>query len=237
MRIRDSFKIPGQIWATTVKMFVEIGLWALTRKVLSYIVEKIFWYNTYYLVDSYLQEMVPEPEAHIPQFDSITYHFVSSNDEADELAAHFEDFRHYNVNSRKRLDKGAVALCIYIDNEVGHVTWLAYSKEAMRTLNDTPFQVDFDNGEMYTGGDITAVKYRNKGLKRYASNVRNEYLKAQGIINKKGLVKTGNRVSQRALEKLDLGNIYYARARYIKLFGWKHWKESPIASFSRSDQQ
>jgi len=236
MQVRKLLQGPGQVWATTVKLFGEEGLWALTRKVLSYTVEKLFWYDTYYLLDSYLQEMAPEPEAHIPQFDSITYHFVRSNDEADELAVHFEDCRHYSVNSRKRLDKGAEALCIYIDNEVGHVTWSAFSKEAMQTLNDTPFKVDFDNGEIYTGGDITAVKYRNKGLKRYASNLRNEYLKERGIINKKGLVKTGNRVSQHIIEKPDLANRYNARACYIRILGWKLWKVTPMDSPPKPDR-
>ena len=221
---------PGQVWATTVKMLRKEGLWALTRKVLSYIVEKIFWYETYYLLDSYLQEMTPEPEAHLPRLDNVTYRFVYSNDEADELAAQFEDFRHYSVNSRKRLDKGAEALCIYIDNEVGHVTWSAFSKEAMQTLNDTPYEVDFENGEIYTGGDITAAKYRNKGLKRYASNLRNEYLKERGVINKKGVVKTSNRISQHIIEKPDLANRYRARARFINILGWKIWKVTPIDS-------
>jgi len=199
---------------------------SLLRKTFSTITEKILWFQTYYVVESNIQELFPDPASNQPGINNLSHRLIHSNQEADKIAACYEDFRSYFMNSKQRLNDGAIAQCLYIDKEVGHITWIALSESAKKSFNDLPYKVDFNNKEMCIGGDLTIPKHRKKGLAKYATHIRNQYLKDKGIIKKITVIKTGNMIPLRVA--VSIGNRVIAKAYYVRLLGFKIWKEVPV---------
>ena len=152
---------------------------------------------------------------------------ISSNKEADQLAAETGyDFRKHYGNSRIGLDRGAVAFCVFIDNEIAHIGWLAMNKEAKNTFDPTPYYVDFANGEACTGGTFTVQQHRGKGLMAYVYRKRFEYLRDKGITKSRNAVTVDNVISQKVHARFHPE--ICAKARYIKILWWTYWKEIPL---------
>ena len=168
----------------------------------------------------------------LPKIMNFTFNIVSSNEEADALATSTGiDFRKQFVNSWKRLEKGAIAFCIFIDGEAAHTGWVALNKEAKKSVDSLPFKVDFENGEACTGATITLTKYRGKGLMVYGYFKRFEFLWEKGVKISRNSVDVKNIASQRAHAKFN--HKIYARARYMKILRWKFWKEVPVPQIER----
>jgi hypothetical protein len=83
----------------------------------------------------------------MPKIDDFALKIVSTNEEADELEAQGLEFRSQVLNARKRLDKGAIAFCIFVGKELANVSWVAMTLEAKNSLGQPPFRVDFSNNE------------------------------------------------------------------------------------------
>ena len=98
------------------------GLRALLGRAYRLLVRRYFEYSTYYLYAK------PVPRAEevngaqpIPGADRVMPRLVSSNEEVDELEAQGFEFRSHVPNARERLDKGAVATCVFVGKELGHI--------------------------------------------------------------------------------------------------------------------
>ena len=123
----------------TMKTISRIeGFPALFRRGLAFLADYIFVYKTYYLSELSLESEGLDASDFVPDIPDLTYHFVTSNEQADELATQFEDFRSYHINDRQRLDKGAIALCLFIGRELAHITWMATTESAKETFNVIP---------------------------------------------------------------------------------------------------
>jgi len=150
---------------------------------------------------------------------------VATKQQADELAGSFKLDSHLLAAGRK-LDKGAVAFCVFIDGELAHIAWLAMSQAAKDSFDSSPYRVDFAAEQACTGGTWTNPKYRGGGLMVYGYFKRFEFLRERGVKTSRNGVEVGNIVSQKAHARF--GPKVYAKARYLKIFGWKSWKETPI---------
>ena len=95
----------------------------------------------------------------MPRIRDFIFKVVASNQQADELAADGLDFRSHIINARQRLDKGAIAFCVFINSELAHISWLAVSEQAMKTFNTLPYQVDFSSNEASVLGAETNPEY------------------------------------------------------------------------------
>jgi len=207
----------------------EDGFTTLLKRGSSFLVEKVFWVDTYYLLERYMTAHAIDPEEYRPDIPSLTHAFIKSNKEADELVENgFLDFRFHFINAGERLEKGAIALCIYCDKEPAHIAWIATTRDAQKTFNNIPFRVDFARNEVCTGGALTLPAYRKKGIKNYASFTRDKYFRDNGIVATRSVVKASNIVSMRASG--GYGTKIYGRARYTKILWWRHWKEIPLDS-------
>ncbi len=188
----------------------------------------VFHSGYYYLQKVELNPLREMNEADfLPRFEDFTFRIIRTNEEADELAiALGHDLRERFVDARKRLDKGAIAFCAFVNGEIANVGWMAVTEQAKNTLYDVPLRVDFSNSECYIGSMATVPKYRGMGLMSYTSYRMYQFRKENGIRTARYTISVNNIASREAAGKLapDI----YARGRHIRFLWWKYWKETPL---------
>jgi hypothetical protein len=184
----------------------------------------IFQYRYFYV---YEHELVDLDESDFtPRLHGYSVKIISNNNEADDIATKKYDFRLHYQDARKALDSGAVAFCIFANEELAHIGWIAMNKRAKKYVDPLPFHVDFCNYEAVTGGTKTNPKYRGKGLMNYGYYLRFNYLKKHGIKIARNAVKENNIPSHKSHQKFKYR--ITAKARYLKILSWVSWKETPV---------
>jgi len=162
----------------------------------------------------------------MPKIDKFTIKIVSTNKEADELEAEGLEFRSQVANARKRLEKGAIALCIFVERELANIGWAATTEEARLILGAPPIKVNFANNEYVAAGWRTNPKFRGKGLGTYAVLKKQSYLWEMGKVVERVVINKDNIASQTSYAKF--GPKLYAEARYLKILWWIWWREKPL---------
>ena len=210
------------------QIFQTEGLIFLLRRVLEFF--RVFQYGTYYLSENHSSEVLKgETEADcMPKIQNFTSRIVSTNQQADELEAEGLEFRSQVTNARKKLDNGAVALCIFVEQELAHIGWIAMTEEAKKMVDPLPYRVDFANNEACVAGLWTHPKYRRTGLRTYCAFKRHQFMLERGIVTDRGSIAASNIASQGGAAKM--GAKIYAEARYLRILWWKSWKEKPLAA-------
>ncbi len=135
------------------------------------------------------------------------------------------EFRSKVPNAKKRLDKGAMAFCIFVGKELGSVGWAATTQEAKDSLSEPPFVVGFSNNEACVGGLWTNPKYRRMGLRRYGSAKRRRFMLEKGIVRHRGAIPKWNIASQRSV---TFAPDIHGEGRYFRFLWWQSWKEKPL---------
>ena len=163
-----------------------------------------------------------------PAVDLLEVRTVESLDDVARLLADgFEDPRAQVRPMERRLAAGAFAVCAFVDKRFAYIGWVATSANAKRSFDQLPYHVAFDRGEGATGGAWTVPGFRGLGLYRYV------FGRELGLLRRKGRtvccnsISIGNIASQR-------GQAFYearvcARARAIRILGFKKWSESPMS--------
>jgi hypothetical protein len=146
-------------------------------------------------------------------------------EQAEELSRSGMSIFSYSPEFRKRLQKGLIAFCIFIGNELAHISWIALNEKTKNIMHSYPYKVDFADSQAAIGGVITYPKYRHKNLMSYGYFKRQEYLKHMGI---KTTINISN-VNAIAPQKIHIkyGASKVSRAKYIRLLYWQYWKEIP----------
>jgi hypothetical protein len=204
------------------------GLLPLLGRGLVFLVGRFFRYENYYLYEHTLKER--NEADFLPRIQDFTFKIVSTNPQADELVATGLDFGSHHPNERRGLEKGGVAFCFFIDGKLAHIGWVAMNEEAKNSFDSLPYRVNFSNKQGCTGGTWSHPKYRGWGLMVYGYFKRFEFLREKGVKSSRNAVTVGNIASQKAHAKF--GPQVYARGRYLKILGWKSWKETPITESS-----
>jgi len=207
------------------------GLLPLLSRGFDFLARCLFNYGIFYLYEHTVKER--NETDFMPKLQNLTVHIVSTNQQADELAASGFDCRSYSVHARRRLDKGAIAVCVFVKQELASIVWVAMTDEAKKSFDSLPYHVDFANREACTGGTQTIPKYRRKGLMTYGYYKVFQLLGEQGIMTSRYAVRTSNIASRRADAKLDYR--IYARGRYLRILWWQFWKETPLVPAGQSD--
>jgi hypothetical protein len=215
-RLRVLFRRAKQILQTE-------GLWTVLRRGLEFF--RVFQYGTHYLYESHpIEDLKRMNEADfVPKIQNFTFRIVSSNQEADELEAEGLEFRSQVTKAGEKLDKGAVALCIFVEKEFAYIYWSALTEAAKKMVDPLPYEVDFANNEACDGGAWTNPKYRRMGLFMYVGFKATQFLKERGIVTLRYSIATSNIASQGGAAKLD--NRVYGEGRYLRILWWKSWKE------------
>jgi len=208
----------------------EEGIGSVLKRGLPIVKSWFFEYENYYLYEHILED--GNEADFLPKVKNFTFNIVSSNEEADALAQSTGvDFRKHFIDSRKRLEKGAIAFCVFIDGEAAHTGWVALNEEARKSVDSLPYKIDFENGEACTGGTGTLTKYRGKRLMVYGYFKRFQFLREKGVKISRNAVDVKNIASQRVHAKFN--HRIYARARYLKILWWKSWQELPVRQTER----
>jgi len=203
------------------------GFLTLFRRGFAFLAYCLFERQTYYIYADHTEELLSLREVDFkPSIDGLILKIVSSNQEADELEAEGLQFRSHVRNARQRLDKGAVAFCIFIGSELAHIGWAALSEEAQRSIGEPPFKVDFSNNEGCTGDIWTNPEYRQMGLTSYSYMRRLWFMLNNGIVINRSVTNKRNVLSQRYATKVD--NTVCGEGRYLRILWWKSWKEKPL---------
>jgi hypothetical protein len=192
---------------------------------LVFLVGYFFRYDNYYLYEHTLRER--NEADFLPKIQDFTFKIITTSQQADELVAAGFDFGSHHPSERRGLDKGAVAFCFFINGELAHIGRVAVNEAAKNCFDSLPYRVNFSAKQGCTGGTWTNPKYRGSGLMVYGYFKRFEFLREKGFKSSRNAVDAGNIVSQKAHGKF--GPKVYGRGRYLKIFGWKSWKETPIS--------
>jgi len=184
----------------------------------------LFKYESFYLYEHTLKER--NEADFLPRTRDFTLKIVSTKQQADELAAAGLDLESYSLNARTALEKGAIAFCIIIGQDLASIGWAAMSAEAKNAFDPLPYQVNFSNKQACTGGTWTNPKYRGKNLMTYGYFQRFQFLKEKGMKSSRNAVTTGNIASQKVHAKFKPK--IYARARYLRILWWQSRKETPL---------
>jgi len=184
----------------------------------------VFQWRSFYL---YEIDLTKENEADfVPRAGNFAVRVVCNNEQANEIAADSLDIRLHFINAHLALDKGAAALCIFVDGELAHIGWLAMCEEAKSVLDYLPYKVGFDRDEGCTGGVVTTPKYRGLGLWWYSFFKRLELARDRGLKTVRFATGRDNIAIQAGLMKSKSRR--YAEARYLKVLRWCSWKERPL---------
>ena len=206
-------------------IFHTEGLIPLLRQSLAFLAGYFFRYRISYLYEYSLEE--GDEAEFAPEIQDLALEVVSTNQQADELAARGLDFRLQDSRASQKLAGGAIAFCVFVGRELVHISWVAGTQEAKESLREPRYEVDFANGEVCVGGIWTNPKYRVMGLMTYGFLKRSQFLKQRGKVLARASVAKSNIVSQRVHAKF--GARVYAEVRYLKILWWKFWKEKFLA--------
>lgn len=212
------------------EIFQTEGLLPLLGRGFIFLIGYLFRYQRFYLYEYTLKER--NEADFLPKTQDFTFKIVTTNQQADELVAAGFKFGSRHPNERRGLEKGAVAFCFFIDGKLAHIGRVAVSEAAKNCFDSLPYRVDFARKQACTGGTWTHPKYRGRGLMVYGYFKRFEFLWEKGFKSSRNGVEVGNIASRKAHAKF--GPKVYARARYLKVFGWKSWKETPITEIPDS---
>jgi len=197
------------------------GFFPLLTRILSFY---IFQRRIFYIYEHELEKL--DESNFLPRMENYSVQIVTDNKQADKLAEQGFDFRSHFLDARKGLDKGAIAFCIFKDNELASIGWLAMKEQAKKFVDPLPYHVDFANGEVGSGGSKTIPKYRGKGLLTYNYFLRLKYLYEHNVRIMRSVVKEDNVPSHMMHKKFK--ERIPAKARYIKILCWQSWKETPL---------
>jgi hypothetical protein len=200
------------------------GLLPLLGRGSIFLLGYLFRYQNYYL---YEHTIKARNEADfLAKGGDFTLEIVTTGRQADELAAAGLDFGSHYPGRGRGLEKGAVAFCFFINGRLAHIGWVAMSREAKNTFDSLLYRVNFADKQACTGGTWTHPEYRGRGLMVYGYFKRFEFLRERGFESSRNAVAVGNIASQKAHARF--GPEIYAKARYLKILGWRRWKERPI---------
>lgn len=203
------------------------GLLSLFRHAAVFLRSAVFAHEVYYLTEHNLTDFVFNESTAAPKTTGFRFEMVSSNDEADKLEAEGLEFRSCALNSRERLNEGAIAFCIFVGEELAHVAWVATTRRAKDSLPDPPYSVDFSNNEACTGDIWTNPEFRRYGFRTYRALRMREFLVRRGIVVARSAIAKRNVPSLGALPRI--GSTIHAEGRWLRVLWWKWWWEKPLS--------
>ena len=217
---------PTELLKRVKEILQTEGVISLVRRGLPFLVERFFKYQRLYLIQHDLSQEKYKSDI-LPRMAKFTFKMISTNEEADELEADSLRFRSYVAKAREKLEAGAIAFCIFVEQELACICWVAMTQRAKDALAEPPYRVDFSNNEACHGGWWTNPKYRGMGLGPFCSVKSLQFLMDGGKVLCRGSVSRHNVASLSAAAKTWVKP--HAEARHLRILWWESWKEKPLA--------
>ena len=189
--------------------------------VISRLRKSIFNHEIYYL---YLKELIAQDEIEFaPKIQNVTLEIICTPERFDDLNARGYQFD--SLVSRKMINKGAIAFCVFVNRELGNITWVATNRETKKFIDPIPYSVDFQNGEVCHGSARTSAKYRKQGLVAYGNTRMFRFLREEGKTVDKFTIPVSNVASLNAAAKY---NPKIMKLEYCRFFFWVNTTITPI---------
>jgi hypothetical protein len=167
--------------------------------------------------------------ASLPKIDNTTFRILTNKTQIDELINNNFNLVFKPSLMKNRLEKGAIAFCIFIRKDLVSIGWAGMTETAQKAFNDYPYKIDFANNNACIGGNWTHPQYRNKGLATYRMFIEDQFLVEKGVIKHRCIIETSNapaiRVHEKSHEGLD--NRIVAKVVYLRILGLRFWRETP----------
>jgi len=139
------------------RVFQTQGLIPLLRKGFRSLLACFFQYERYYCYKRALTEI--NDSEFIPRNKDFTLKIISKKEEIDGLIADGYDFSWFTFKADRWLSNGAIAFCAFVGRKLIHMSWLAMTEPAKRSLDDSPYPVDFASKEAFIGWTAKNPKY------------------------------------------------------------------------------
>lgn len=217
----------SDLYRAAKRVYSTEGATALTREGLRFVTRRLYRRESYYCYTYALSEAADDSTDEItPTIEGLTSMMVRSNEQADELELQGLEFRSRSPRSRRALDAGAVAHCMFVGRELASVGWIVTTEEAKAALGDPPHKVDFAHGEACTTAVWTNPAFRRMGLGHYGAVVRDCFLLDSGYRVRRSVIGKDNTPSATGAAKLRPEAC--TEARYVRMLWWKTWRERPL---------
>lgn len=200
------------------------GLALSIKRRLRPIIAHLFQSNNYYLLEHTIEDS--NEADFMPAVEDFTFKIIETSKQLENLVTSGFDFKEedINFNFTGSLDMGATAFCIFIKHKLAHVGWVATTEKAKNTFENLPYRIDFSNGQVCSGGTVTAPRYRGMGLMTYSYFKRFQFLKGKGVLCSRSAVNTRNIVAQKVHARF--GHVIYGQLRHLKVLFWESWRET-----------
>ena len=212
---------------TAKQIHQDRGLAALVSWLFSWLGSKVFFYEKYYIGDFEIEKLRARKESDfLPRIEQYEFKIICSLEEMKTLFAKGMRVHPWFSFYDKKLEKGALAFCILVGEELASIRWLAMDEHAKEAVDSLPYEVDFSKGEICSGSNWTNPKYRNRGLASYIDFKLFDFLVKEGKSVHRAAMRKANAVAGKVYAKR--GQEIQTEARLIKFLWWKSWKEKPL---------
>lgn len=202
------------------KVIQEEGLFTFFKKAISF----FFSHRTYYVYERAANDISEINFS--PEVKNYKLEIIPTLRQLDKLGQDGYNFK--TINLKIGINNGALPFCIFSGKEIVHVSWIAMNEKAKKEVDTIPFKIDFQKGEVCSGGSFTDPQYRGKGLLSYVYSYILPYLAEHGFSKVKFTIDEKNIASQKAHAKIN--PMFIGKGHYFKIFGIGIWKEEPLAS-------
>jgi ribosomal protein S18 acetylase RimI-like enzyme len=205
----------------------------ISMSIIKKILSSIFQSFECYLFES---KLIKRNEfAFLPKISNFEVYIITAKKQLDELGQRGINLTMVDAEACSAIGKGAIAVFLIVNGELASMEWAVLTEEANKMINIYPLKIDFARKEAYASGSWTDPKYRFKGLHIYVYYKVYEFLREQGITTVKSIVATDNIAAQKAHTKFIPEEKVYARARYIRILGFKFWNERQSGISARKE--
>lgn len=204
------------------------GVKSLISRGFTFLVNRCFTCEDYYIVTMDYSNADKEKEAdYLPKAKNYCWKIISTNREADELIDKGFTLGAYELNLRASLDKNAVAICTFVDNELAHISCLADNPQGKKTVDPRPFDVDFKNKEAVVGLALTVPKFRRLRLRIYSGYILRRYCWEKGIRGGRFSIRANNYPTL-AIAAQPPYKEAVSLCRLIRIFWFEYLKEKKM---------
>jgi hypothetical protein len=156
--------------------------------------------------------------------DNVSLRIVKNPEEFDRLISEGCRISYWSLAELKdKSTRGAIAFCVFVGQDLGHVTWVATGEASESVVDPFPVKVDWEK-EAFSGASRTPVGYRRMGLFTFAYSMIFSFLRDSGFVRVKFTIRKNNTISNHTLSgfgSVVIGEGWYFRFLFIKL-----WKEN-----------
>jgi len=108
-----------------------------------------------------------------------------------------------------------------------HTTSVALNSKAKGRIDIIPYKVNFDEGEVCSGGSYTVPEFRNRGLYSWMYSFIFHRLYVEGYKLDKASVNKNNKISIHVHEKVGFKRI--GEGFYLNILGLRMWRENKVS--------